>query len=78
MEVFTICVGFTVTRPVVVDEKTAFVTVVAKNLNEAKLIAAQMIGSGASVFAPGAVWGKNGFALTVEMVTSTTLIGVEI
>lgn len=41
---FTVQVGFTDTRPIVVDERTAFVIIEARNKNEACLLAAQMVG----------------------------------
>lgn len=43
MDIFTIDVGFTTARPIIVDQHMSRVTVMAKDLNEATLIAAQMV-----------------------------------
>lgn len=43
MDLFTIGVEFTTARPIIVDQHYAEITVEAKDLNEAMLIATQMV-----------------------------------
>lgn len=43
MEIFTIMVGFTTARPIIPDQHFAQITLMADSLNEAMLIAAQIV-----------------------------------
>lgn len=44
MDKFFIQVGFTMRRPIIADQFFTFVTLLADNATDAKLIAAQMVG----------------------------------
>lgn len=43
MDIFTIGVEFTTARPIIVDQHYAEITLMAKDLNEATLVAAQIV-----------------------------------
>lgn len=43
MDIFTIEVGFSTSRPIIPDQHIAHITLMANSLNEAMLIAAQIV-----------------------------------
>ncbi len=63
--VWTIAVGWASVRPIIPDQHTAYVRVVAQDHVEAELIAAQIVASTGSLFS------------VCEMPTSTRIMSVE-
>jgi hypothetical protein len=71
MEIFTIEVGFSTVRPIIVDQHKAWIIVEAASDIAANCLAAQVVATSAT---PGGFRGLHG----CEMVTSTKIVSVEI